>query len=342
MKRELIFTHNRILRSVFVILSVIYLLLNRTKYFFYQIAFRRTYSSMFIISVGNITAGGTGKTPVTIEIARMYKERGLKVCVVFRAYRSEKKYGCVYDGSKFLMNVSEAGDEPCLIAEKTQVPVYIGKKRVKILDRIRHELSPDVVILDDAFQYYRLERDADIVCIDGYEMFYNEKLLPAGILREPLTALERADLFIIKRHPEREEGDFQLRRLEKIAPVFTMNYRFSGDNQMSGRYLAVSGIAKPEHFITMLREKYPGAEFFPVEFEDHHNYDKDDADYILRVSRENRCTGIICTEKDHRKLSVFLPDILCMKLQPEIDNKKRLERFLYEMYNRWRSERDRA
>ena len=186
MNRNIIYSKNIFLRITLNILSVIYYTLYRIKFliFKYKIFPKTKLEKSKVISVGNITAGGTGKTPFVIWLVEELKKNGFSVCVVFRSYKSGKKYGKVFDGDKFLMNINQSGDEPWMIAYNTRVPVYIGKSRAKIALLAEKEYSPDFIVLDDAFQYWRLERDIDVVCVDSKEYFYNRKILPAGIMRE--------------------------------------------------------------------------------------------------------------------------------------------------------------
>jgi len=153
-----------------------------------------------VISVGNITWGGTGKTPVVIRLARQLAQRGYRVCVLSRGYRRKVNKGIliVSDGKSILSDPAAAGDEPFLIARSLpDVSVVVGPDRTRAAATARERLSPDVFILDDGFQCWKVKRDLDIVCVNAADPFGNGRLLPAGILREPPSALSRAGLIVL-------------------------------------------------------------------------------------------------------------------------------------------------
>jgi len=156
-----------------------------------------------VFSIGNLTVGGTGKTPATIAVAEEAKKRGLMPCILTRGYKGSRRGTCfVSKGDKPLLNEEEAGDEPILMAERLKgVPVIKGADRYEAgkfaLGSLPEALRPDVFILDDGFQHWRLFRDKDVLLIDGTNPFGNRRLLPLGPLREPLNAIARADIIVI-------------------------------------------------------------------------------------------------------------------------------------------------
>jgi len=156
-----------------------------------------------VFSIGNLTVGGTGKTPATIAVAEEAKKRGLMPCVLTRGYKGRLQGTCfVSKGDKPLLNEEEAGDEPILMAERLKgVPVIKGADRYEAgkfaLGSLPVALRPDVFILDDGFQHWKLFRDKDVLLIDGTNPFGNRRLLPLGPLREPLNAIARADIIVI-------------------------------------------------------------------------------------------------------------------------------------------------
>jgi len=155
-----------------------------------------------VISVGNITVGGTGKTPMTIYVVRMLQQAGVRVAVISRGYKgsAEKDGGVVSDGRHILMDSEQAGDEPFLIASRLKnIPVIVGKNRFKAGLLAVSKFQPDVIVLDDAFQHLRLKRDIDLVLLDCARPFGNSHLLPRGKLREPVEALTRATACILTR-----------------------------------------------------------------------------------------------------------------------------------------------
>jgi tetraacyldisaccharide 4'-kinase len=156
-----------------------------------------------VISVGNITVGGTGKTPLVARVARILNENGERVCILTRGYKREnpRKRVLVSDGEKIFADIAQAGDEPLELAGKLLgiSAVIADRNRVEAGNWARENLGITAFVLDDAFQHRRVKRDLDIVCVDAANPFGNGKILPGGILREPLSNLKRADAIVITR-----------------------------------------------------------------------------------------------------------------------------------------------
>jgi tetraacyldisaccharide 4'-kinase len=165
-----------------------------------------------VISVGNITVGGTGKTPATIAVAEEARRWGLIPGILTRGYKGKMKGPCfVSKGDRPLLNEEEAGDEPVLMAEKLKgIPVIKGADRYEAgmfaLSVLPSALRPDIFVLDDGFQHWKLFRDKDILLIDGMDPFGNGKLLPLGPLREPLSAIGRADIIVVTKTIETQKS----------------------------------------------------------------------------------------------------------------------------------------
>jgi tetraacyldisaccharide 4'-kinase len=174
-----------------------------------------------VVSIGNITVGGTGKTGMTLALVRALTSNGLRCCVLIRGYRgaSEHAVGVVADGQSVLMDPAQAGDEACLLARSLPgVPVIAGRDR-RATGRVAVEqFRPDVLVLDDGMQYYQLHRDVEITLLDGMHPFGNGLCLPAGILREPASHLRRSDWVIISgavSHGDADEA--MIRRVRRHA-----------------------------------------------------------------------------------------------------------------------------
>jgi tetraacyldisaccharide 4'-kinase len=168
-----------------------------------------------VISVGNIVSGGTGKTPMAQWLTRRLAERGARVAVVLRGYGGSQSEvgGVVSDGERVLMTVDESGDEAQLHARTLQsVPVLIGRDRAAAGERAVREFGAAVVVLDDGFQTWRLQRDLDLLLIDATNPFGNGHLLPCGVLREPVRAVARADVVVLTKTDAVDEET--LKRLE--------------------------------------------------------------------------------------------------------------------------------
>lgn len=289
-----------------------------------------------VVSIGNLTVGGTGKTPATIALAQEARKRGLRPVVLTRGYRGSAKGPCfVSRGEKPLLTHIEAGDEPLLMAERLRgVPIVKGADRhasglfaiSELGLRCPQEgLGETVFLLDDGFQHWGLHRDRDVLLIDALDPFGNNRLLPLGRLREPLTALSRADVIVITRCGD---DDCQADRLVSTirehnprAPLFRAGHRVSGIRDMDGRLLdpawlagrevfGLCGLGNPGAFrstITSLQAALKGFR----SFRDHYPYRQAD---IAAVSREASALGarlIVTTEKDFiRMAGLDLPENL--------------------------------
>lgn len=162
----------------------------------------------FVLSIGNITAGGTGKTPMTLYAARLVKKLGYTAAVVSRGYKGafEEKGGIVSTGKKIVATADQAGDEPYMLATTLNIPVVVGKNRYKAAMTAVEEFHPDVVILDDAFQHLAVKRDLNLLLLDCTSPFGNNALLPRGPLREPLSALNRSDAVVLTPCPGQDKA----------------------------------------------------------------------------------------------------------------------------------------
>ena len=181
--------------------SVLYLIAIKFNLFLYEIKIRKQKSvDSFVVCIGNITVGGTGKTPTVLLCARILAEMGIRVAVVSRGYKRPKdgqEVVVLYDQKS--LDWQNAGDEPYmmnLLLKDKQVPVIVSKSRYKAAKRAQEEFKSQVILLDDGFQHHKLKRDRNIVLLDAQKPF-GGGLLPYGNLREPLTALERADLLVL-------------------------------------------------------------------------------------------------------------------------------------------------
>lgn len=281
-----------------------------------------------VVSVGNLTVGGAGKTPVAIFLADFFKKDGKRVAVLSRGYKgSAKGIAVVSDGNKMLTGPGEAGDEPYLIAKSLEgVPVVVCADRVRGGRYIIEKFSPNVLILDDAFQHIRLRRDINILLADSGEGFGNGHLLPRGILREPLSSIRRADFALIK--GGQPQGRVWEALHEYSIPYIPFLYRptvlyniDSGEELplealKGARVVSVAGIANPASFRKSLKELGAVVEA-QLEFPDHHAYSKSDGRNI-----EQRAAGrdmIVTTEKDGVKLGGLVKSVPVFALKITIE-----------------------
>jgi tetraacyldisaccharide 4'-kinase len=248
-----------------------------------------------VVSVGNLSAGGSGKTPFVIALGELLKARGIRFDVLSRGYR-RKTRGVLEvepDG-----DAADFGDEPLLIARRLGVPVVVGESRYDAGRVAEQKFQPQLHILDDGFQHRSLARDFDIVLMT--ERDFEDKMLPAGRLREPLSSLRRADAIVL---PQECSGP------DVLAPNAVLDMFASRGKPIwrMQREIVVSpapaapvvfcGIARPRQFFAQVRAAgiIPAAE---VEFRDHHRYDGGDVDRLHAMRVQFGAGGFLTTEKD--------------------------------------------
>lgn len=265
-----------------------------------------------VISVGNLSTGGTGKTLAVIRLARALMSEGKRVAILSRGYRrtSADPVGVVSTPEAVLLSPAEAGDEPCLLARSLPgVPVLVGKNR-RLTGRYALEhFHPDVLLLDDGFQYWRLHKDREIVLLDALQPPTRDHLLPRGLLREPWSHLRRAHEAWIT-HAELADParvTALIHRVYRHAPGVTLRcteHRATGLRALRGetaplallrgrRVLALSGLGNPAQFERMLATL--GAQVQPCRYPDHHPYTTDE---LAAVQAQAGDALIVTTAKD--------------------------------------------
>lgn len=295
-----------------------------------------TAAAVPVISVGNITVGGTGKTPLTIDLARRFIARGVKVAILSRGYgRKSKGLLVVADGAKTLVSVEDAGDEPFLMAASVpQAVVIVCSSRVESAELAVSTYGAQLIILDDGFQHVKLKRDIDCVLWDFNDDPLKSMIVPSGRLREPLSGLHRASDIIVTKVPVQEEtrADAVKAELARLAPranIYSCRFapahlvqlaqsdnsgKFSGRQslaELAGKKVyALSAIARPEGFIRELK----GLGVSVVKeraFADHHWFSPAQ---IAEIEAEFTASGadiIVTTEKDLVRLE--MPPALASK-----------------------------
>jgi tetraacyldisaccharide 4'-kinase len=263
-----------------------------------------------VIAVGNLTVGGTGKTPMAVYLARWFMERGKRVTVLSRGYGGSRqgKVSIVADGSNILLTPAEAGDEPYLLA--CSVPglsVVIGADRYRAGLLALERLNPDILILDDGFQHQRLKRDLNLLLLDCGKPFGNGWTLPAGALREPPAAVERADLVIFTRCSDRPPPQVTGKPCCFASHRLTVALPLAGGEPLPFRALeglrglAFAGIAQPASFFNSLEGE--GLNIAAtLAFPDHCNYAEPEMAAICRLKEATSPDFMITTEKDAVKL----------------------------------------
>lgn len=271
-----------------------------------------------VISVGNLTVGGNAKTPFTLFLAARLQARGLQVAIVSRGYSGTgNSAALVSDRGELILDAAIAGDEPAMMARRFTGPIAIARRRLDAIGLLRSRGPLDAVILDDGFQHARLRRDLDLVLISRERGLGNGWMLPAGPMREPLSALRRAAAVVIVSADASLESALSAVQLasinqgrvlnaalhpQSLVSVANGNWRESAASLTGRRVLAVSGLADPAAFHAMLRELE--ADLVGVlDFPDHHSYTSADWQEIASAARE--VDLIVTTEKDLVKLERF-------------------------------------
>lgn len=277
-----------------------------------------------VVSVGNLTLGGTGKTPAVIHLAKRYRAAGERVAILIRGHGGEQLKGVnvVHDGFERLLNVAQVGDEAVLLADRLgDVPVLAGKDRRLTAAEAVETYGATVLVLDDAFQYRRLAIDTQIVLLDATRPFGTERLFPAGTLRDPPSYLKRADQLWLSRldHPDAMTAEALTSRLATIAPAVPVYrshhtparlWQFPGGAELplaslAGRQvLGMAGIGNHGAFWATL-QGLGIAGLVEAPFPDHHSYGQSDIAGAVKLAQERGCDAVVTTEKDAVRLELW-------------------------------------
>ena len=315
-------------------LSLLYGAVTRTRLSLYRRGtFQTTKLDRPVISIGNITTGGTGKTPLVEHVARLLAARGKKVCILTRGYGRKDPHlqVIVSDGYGVLASPSEAGDEPFLLATKLTglAAVISSADRIAAGREAIKDFGTECFVLDDGFQHMRLARDLNVVTIDATNPWGGGRLLPHGRLRESLDGLARADCTVITRcdHVDnvtdlREE----IMRLTRDRPVFESKMRMvrvtplkNGGETIAppARVAAFCAVGNPTSFFRNLRQ----ADYELVlekAFPDHHVYSQEEIDSVINAANERGANALITTAKDAVKLRTLSFSLPCYVMEIEI------------------------
>jgi tetraacyldisaccharide 4'-kinase len=258
-----------------------------------------------VVSVGNISVGGSGKTPFILLLGELLKARGIRFDVLSRGYGRKTKGVLLVDPGGM---PQDFGDEPLLIARRSQVPVVVGEDRFEAGRFAEAEFGPQLHLLDDGFQHRTLARDFDIVMVTPQDA--NDRLLPAGRLRESLHSLRRADAIVLSSGASAEsfplDGKLTWRVKRGILP-----------RNVPPRPVVFCGIARPQNFVLQLRAANiePVAEAF---YRDHHAYTEKDVRELLQLKQQSEAGGFVTTEKDAISLGGYLAALEPVSVVPVI------------------------
>lgn len=282
-------------------------------------------ASLPVISVGNLAAGGTGKTPMTAWLVARLRAAGRTPAVITRGYGGRAGAGPldVSHGTGPLVGADVAGDEPVVLAATTGAIVVAGSDRVRGVARAA-ELGADVAVLDDGFQHRRLARDLDVVLLDAADPFGNGRLLPAGPLREPPGALARAGIVVLTRWESTTgpAGREAVRGAGVGAPILRAVHRRAGFRDRGGRPVAAPrravafcGIARPDTFLRDLGDEGVDVAAF-LAFPDHHRYSERE---IARIAGQAAGAAVVTTAKDIVRLARGGPLANALALEIALD-----------------------
>ena len=271
-----------------------------------------------VISIGNLSTGGAGKTPLTIALAKALTARGLHVDVLSRGYgRSNSDVALSVDGGG---SAERFGDEPLLISREAGVPVYVAPERYAAGVLAEERDGTAVHLLDDGFQHRQLHRDVNLLLLNRQD--WHDRLLPAGNLREPLSALRRADAILIP--AEEPELESMLRARSFTGPVWQLRRRMDSP-AAHGPVVAFCGIARPGQFFAGLEAA--GLQVASrVAFRDHHRYIQHDIDCLRDAAQSVNAAAFVTTEKDRVRLGALEQNLIAgaplhtATLQVEIAN----------------------
>ena len=317
--------------------SPIYSAIMKARELLYQKNIKKRYKlDVPVISVGNLTMGGTGKTPIVGLLASLLLQKGFKPAIISRGYggAANNKINVVSDGNKILMNPKDAGDEPCFLAANLSgVPVLTGIVRILPCRHAIEKFDCNILILDDAFQHMAIKRDLDLVLFSAAKLAGNSRVFPGGDLREPVAALKRCNAFMLTGMTEKLR-----KRAEKFAeilnekfpdkPIFFTSYEPIGAESLTDHktielsdlpspLYGFCGIAQPKLFQKSLRsEEIQLAGFLPLK--DHQPFTTGLIKNINKQAKNSRAQGLITTEKDFIKLKQDNFNLPCFSLKMKV------------------------
>lgn len=336
--------HHLLFKLLLSIGSIFYgIAINLRNFLYFIRILPKTKLDRIVVSIGNLTTGGTGKTPITAELARMLAKSGKKIAILSRGYGGSldsKKVNLISDGKKVFYTAKEAGDEPYWMASNVKnVFVLTCKDRIKAAKWAIKEFDIDIFILDDGYQYIKLKRDLNILLIDGHKKFGNNMLLPAGPLREPISEIKRADKIIVVNKISYSQKSIKdcrayarhlIKKYDKeVFGCGTVANGIYNINQNipifeSQKVYAFTGIAQPEFFFSAI-ESHKHKLVKKVEFDDHHDYTDEDLANIITEAKISGANIIVTTEKDIVKIKPLIGKmkmdipIYVLKLSIELD-----------------------
>lgn len=330
------FLNNKIffllLSPLLLILSLLFSFVVILRHILYNLGILKSYEvSGKVISIGNISVGGTGKTPTVSSLVKELTSAGKKTTVITRGYKREgNDQFVVHDGNKLLGNVNNSGDEPFIIASSTSTPTICNSNRVSAAKFAIDKFNTEFIVLDDAFQHRKIKRDIDIVLVDERRFLGNNFLLPLGILRDHIFRLNSADILILSKVSSVDNSlNSKINYLKKFGKkviiskiiadtIRNNNEELKLENIQKNNLFLFCGIGDPKNFYSTFKDMKVIGE---KSFSDHYSYTTSDIENILKTSAKY----IITTQKDFVKLPDELQKnnrIFYLDLNLEFYNKK--------------------
>lgn len=346
----------RIIRIILSPLTIVYsYIISIRNYFFDKDIFKQEHVNAKVISVGNLTVGGSGKTPLVIFIAKYLKSKSNKVGVLSRGYgRKTKGFQLVADEDKIYLGVKDAGDEIFLVSQECKVPAAVSEKRVIGAKEFLSKINLDILLLDDAYQHRWIGRNFDILMIEQRFLSNvnstDQRLLPLGSMREPFESICRADAVVINRKFSPKitiPNKVKKHLLEK--PIFYCFYKISGiyDVKSNKEYkiedfegqhsLVVCGIAKPFSFLRTLMDNEINIKN-KIILPDHKDYTLKEIEKIRKQFYDTNSYSVLTTQKDAVKLMQFSKelddiDIYYLKIDLEFEEPEQFYKILNDKIN---------
>lgn len=321
--------------------TITYYAITTTRNLFYKKHILKSYTPhTYTISVGNLTTGGTGKTPITAEIANYFSKKGDYPAILSRGYGGtiqNKEVNIISDGKNINYNAQEAGDEPVWLAKHCpNTAVLTCSSRVKAAKFAKNNLHCTKLILDDGYQHQKLNRDLNILVVDSEKQFSNNFVLPLGALREPISEIKRADKIVIvnKSFSDKRAKKFANMLQKKyskqtficnMTPDIVYNIQTQKEADETLPIIAFSAIGQPEQFYKYLKRYDVMA---TKNYPDHHQYTLDDVKELKSLMQKHNAKYMITTEKDAVKIKELLDEteeIYALRLKPVLDLKGLLD-----------------
>ncbi len=316
--------------------------------FLYNKKILKRYSlSVPVISIGNLTMGGSGKTPIAMCIAKLLQKRGYRPAIISRGYggRAKKKVNIVSTCDEILLSPEQAGDEPFMLAKSLRgIPVVTGKSRIHPCNYAIDTLKCNILLLDDGFQHLRVNRDVDFVLFNATTLAGNSRVFPGGVLREPVQALKRCHSFVLTGADgvnSQRSAAFSTLLQSKFPdkPIFTAPFgeytlRSAESNgsientSALGRVYAFCAIANPVRFENSVKSNHIDIVGFET-YRDHGKYNQNKIDAICKAAVSKGATSLLTTQKDYVKIIGFRRSLPLYILEINLELPRAFEEFLF-------------